>query len=46
MLGPILKERKTLQGRVDPRRIRSESGRFSSRLQCEAYMGYLSMARG
>jgi len=36
MVGQFSQERKTLEGRADPRHISSESGRFSSRQECEA----------
>ena len=36
------KERKTLEGRADPRRVSSESGMFSSRLECKASMWLLA----
>jgi len=42
MVGQFSKERKTLEGRVDPRRISSESVRFSSRQECEASMWLLA----
>jgi len=42
MEGQFSQERKTLEGRVDPRRVKSESGMFSSRLECEASMWLLA----
>jgi len=34
--------RKPVEGRADPRRVSSESGRFSSQLECEASMWLLA----
>jgi len=42
MVGQFSQERKTLEGRADPRRISSESGRFSSRQECEVSMWLLA----
>ena len=42
MVGQFSQERKTLEGRADPRRMSSESGRFSSRHECEASMWLLA----
>jgi len=38
----FLGERKSLEGRADPRRMSSESARFSSREGCEASMWLLA----
>ena len=38
MVGQFSEERKTLEGRADPSHISLESGRFSSRQECEASM--------
>ena len=38
----FLGERKTLEGRADPRRLISEAGRFSARQECEASMWLLA----
>ena len=35
-MGQFSLERKALEGRADPRHVSSESGRFSSRQECEA----------
>jgi len=35
-VGQFSLERKTLEGRADPRRVGSESGSFSSQQECEA----------
>jgi len=42
MVGQFSWESKTLERRVDPRRISSESGRFSSWQECEASMWLLA----
>ena len=42
MLGQFSYERKTLEGRADPRRMSSESDRFSFRQECEVSMWLLA----
>ena len=41
-MGQFCAERKPLEGRADPRRGSSESGRFSSRQECKASMRLLA----
>ena len=42
MVGQFSSERKTLEGRADPRRMSSESGGFSFRQECEVSMWLLA----
>ena len=42
MVGQFSSERKTLEGRADPRRMSSESSRFSFRQECEVSMWLLA----
>jgi len=42
MVKQFSEERKTFEGRVDPRRVSLESSRSSSRLECEASMWLLA----
>ena len=42
MVGQFSQERKTLEGRADPRRMSLESVRFSFRQECEVSMWLLA----
>ena len=42
MVGQFSQERKPLEGRADPKRMSSESGRFSFRQECEVSMWLLA----
>jgi len=42
MVGQFSQERKTLEGRADPRRMSSECGKFSFWQECEVSMWLLA----